>query len=63
MQRKDKHGITPILAAIWEGHTSCVEYLLKKVAIYVAECMLFINNYLIAGRKQKRFYSRRPKLS
>lgn len=36
MQRKDKHGITPILAAIWEGHTSCVEYLLKKVAKYFA---------------------------
>ncbi|KAH8249125.1 hypothetical protein KR032_006264 [Drosophila birchii] len=32
VDRKDKHGITPILAAIWEGHTSCVEYLLKKGA-------------------------------
>ncbi|XP_043064753.1 myotrophin [Drosophila ficusphila] len=29
---KDKHGITPILAAIWEGHTSCVELLLNKGA-------------------------------
>jgi len=26
----DKHGITVVLAAIWEGHTKCVEYLLKK---------------------------------
>ncbi|EDW88799.1 myotrophin [Drosophila yakuba] len=32
VDRKDKHGITPILAAIWEGHTSCVELLLKKGA-------------------------------
>ncbi|XP_030749022.1 myotrophin [Sitophilus oryzae] len=29
---KDKHGITPILAAIWEGHKSCVELLLQKGA-------------------------------
>lgn len=29
---KDKHGITPILAAIWEGHTTCVELLLQKGA-------------------------------
>lgn len=31
-QSKDKHGITPILAAIWEGHTTCVELLLQKGA-------------------------------
>ncbi|ENN74008.1 myotrophin [Dendroctonus ponderosae] len=29
---KDKHGITPILAAIWEGHIACVELLLQKGA-------------------------------
>lgn len=28
----DKHGITPILAAIWEGHTTCVKYLLENGA-------------------------------
>ncbi|KAJ6644265.1 Myotrophin [Pseudolycoriella hygida] len=28
----DKHGITPILAAIWEGHTACVQLLLDKGA-------------------------------
>lgn len=28
-QVKDKHGITPLLAAIWEGHTNCVAILLK----------------------------------
>jgi ankyrin repeat protein len=27
----DKHGISPLLAAIWEGHTSCVQFLLEKV--------------------------------
>ncbi|XP_022229578.1 myotrophin isoform X1 [Drosophila obscura] len=32
VNKKDKHGITPLLAAIWEGHTSCVEFLLKKGA-------------------------------
>lgn len=28
----DKHGITPILAAIWEGHTKCVRLLLDRGA-------------------------------
>ncbi|CAL8115994.1 unnamed protein product [Orchesella dallaii] len=28
----DKHGISPLLAAIWEGHTSCVRLLLEKGA-------------------------------
>ena len=28
---KDKHGISVILAAIWEGHTNCVKFLLSKV--------------------------------
>jgi len=27
---KDKHGISVILAAIWEGHTKCVKFLLAK---------------------------------
>lgn len=29
VDRKDKYGITPLLAAIWEGHTRCVEFLLQ----------------------------------
>ncbi|BFG01304.1 myotrophin [Drosophila madeirensis] len=32
VDRKDKYGITPLLAAIWEGHTSCVECLLRMGA-------------------------------
>jgi len=28
----DKHGISPLLAAIWEGHTTCVKFLLEKGA-------------------------------
>jgi len=28
----DKHGISALLAAIWEGHTDCVKLLLKKGA-------------------------------
>lgn len=28
----DKHGISPLLAAIWEGHTPCVKFLLEKGA-------------------------------
>ncbi|KAK9505237.1 hypothetical protein O3M35_009332 [Rhynocoris fuscipes] len=29
---KDKHGISALLAAIWEGHTVCVRTLLDKGA-------------------------------
>lgn len=28
----DKHGISALLAAIWEGHTDCVKLLLQKGA-------------------------------
>lgn len=31
-QSKDKHGITAILAAIWEGHKDCVKLLLENGA-------------------------------
>lgn len=29
---KDKYGISALLAAIWEGHTSCVQLMLEKGA-------------------------------
>jgi ankyrin repeat protein len=29
----DKHGITVLLAAIWEGHTDCVKFLIEKVSL------------------------------
>lgn len=32
IQARDKHGITTLLAAIWEGHTNCVKLLLEKGA-------------------------------
>ncbi|ALC42775.1 CG31715 [Drosophila busckii] len=28
----DKYSVTPLLAAIWEGHVECVEFLLQKGA-------------------------------
>jgi ankyrin repeat protein len=31
-QAKDKHGISALLAAIWEGHTDCVKLLLEQVS-------------------------------
>jgi len=34
---KDKHGISVILAAIWEGHVNCVKFLLSKVC-----CLTFV---------------------
>lgn len=33
LQAEDQYGITPVLAAIWEGHTDCVNLLLSKVSI------------------------------
>lgn len=35
LQAKDKHGISVLLAAVWEGHTNCVKLLLEKVNIIV----------------------------
>jgi ankyrin repeat protein len=32
MESKDKHGISVILAAIWEGHTKCVKFLVEKAS-------------------------------
>ena len=32
LNAKDKHGISVILAAIWEGHGKCVKFLLDKVS-------------------------------
>ncbi|XP_017110784.1 myotrophin [Drosophila elegans] len=32
VDRKDQYGVTPLLAAIWEGHTRCVEFLLRMGA-------------------------------
>lgn len=32
IQTFDKHGITPLLAAIWEGHVDCVRILLENGA-------------------------------
>uniref|UniRef100_T1JLU3 Uncharacterized protein n=1 Tax=Strigamia maritima TaxID=126957 RepID=T1JLU3_STRMM len=32
LNSKDKHGISALLAAIWEGHTDCVRLLLQKGA-------------------------------
>lgn len=34
----DKHGITPLLAAIWEGHTSCVKILIDQGAQKEGSC-------------------------
>ena len=31
VNEEDKHGITPLLAAVWEGHTACVKFLLENV--------------------------------
>ena len=36
LNRPDKHGISPLLAAIYEGHTNCVKILLEAVSIYVS---------------------------
>lgn len=34
-QAVDKHGISPLLAAIWEGHTNCVKILLNSVSKFL----------------------------
>jgi len=32
LNAKDKHGISALLAAIWEGHTDCVKLMIEKGA-------------------------------
>lgn len=46
LQAKDKHGISALLAAIWEGHTFCVRTLLDKVSFLeeIKNMYGFINN-------------------
>jgi ankyrin repeat protein len=45
---RDAHGITPLLAAIWEGHTDVVKILLAHVSVVVV--VLFCN-YSFIGCK------------
>eukprot|EP00088_Acartia_fossae_P001737 TRINITY_DN10690_c0_g1_i3.p1 TRINITY_DN10690_c0_g1~~TRINITY_DN10690_c0_g1_i3.p1 ORF type:complete len:133 (-),score=24.51 TRINITY_DN10690_c0_g1_i3:258-611(-) len=48
----DKHGITPILAAIWEGHTNCVKMLLQNGASKTGSCPDG-TSYLQAAEKEE----------
>jgi ankyrin repeat protein len=48
----DKHGITPILAAIWEGHTACVKLLLENGASKNGTCPDG-TSYLQAAEKEE----------
>lgn len=34
-QAPDKHGLTPLISACFEGHTSCVKVLLEKVGAFI----------------------------
>ena len=45
MQAKDKHGISTLLAAIWEGHTDCVKLLLSKVSTSDISSSIPASNY------------------
>lgn len=48
---KDKYGISPLLAAIYEGHTEAVKMLLKQVvmllfALLLSEFIDFLIGYV-----------------
>jgi ankyrin repeat protein len=51
LQVVDEHGITPLLSAIFEGHTECVKLLLSKVSVFNALkwCMKIICNFVFQG--------------
>ena len=38
LQLPDRHGITPLLAAIYEDHEECVKFLIEKVCSYMCVC-------------------------
>lgn len=48
----DKHGISVLLAAIWEGHTDCVKTLLKNVSI-----QKLMNSFCKINMHDLQFYS------
>ena len=45
---KDKHGISVILAAIWEGHANCVKFLLEKVTALKSFFLVKLNSTTIS---------------
>ncbi|EDV98283.1 myotrophin [Drosophila grimshawi] len=52
VNKLDKYGITPLLAAIWEGHTTSVEYLLQHGANKVGTTPTG-QNYVEAAEKDE----------
>merc|ERR1712062_400971 len=47
LNAKDKHGISVILAAIWEGHFKCVKFLLEKYKDWVSTGLQDSTKYLV----------------
>ena len=41
-QANDRYGISPLLSAIYEGHTECVKILLQKVRFFNLLCIFSI---------------------
>lgn len=39
LQAPDKHGLTPLISACFEGHLSCVKVLLEKVGTLMWACI------------------------
>ena len=52
VNEEDKHGITPLLAAVWEGHTACVKFLLENVRKILMQ-LIFISVCQGASRDGK----------
>ena len=52
VNEEDKHGITPLLAAVWEGHTACVKFLLENVREILMQ-LIFISVCQGASRDGK----------
>ena len=52
VNEEDKHGITPLLAAVWEGHTACVKFLLENVREILMQ-LIFISVCQGAARDGK----------
>ena len=46
VNEEDKHGITPLLAAVWEGHTACVKFLLENVREILMQLIFIILIFL-----------------
>lgn len=60
-QKPDKHGISPLLAAVWENHLEAVKLLLSKVSIINYSQISLLCTYNLLIERQSSFLKTQKK--